>query len=122
MPPDNPWQDTSLDRPYERAKNPSIDPEDGETQSSQCCLGSLMAAPASSLATGSPDSAGSPVSRTGDLPYRFVPIRTLVLCRQAGSSAPSTPEPSRQQGQTQSLRYVLSMGRIDKGFCKEVWK
>ncbi|KAF4800048.1 hypothetical protein TURU_048510 [Turdus rufiventris] len=103
MPPANPWQDTSLDRPYERAKNLSIDPEDGETQSSQCCLGSLMAAPASSLATGSPDSAGSPVSRTGDLPYRFVPIRTLVLCRQAGSSAPSTPEPSRQQGQTQSL-------------------
>ncbi|NXQ46137.1 INAVA protein, partial [Catharus fuscescens] len=104
MPPANPCQETSLDRPYERAKNPSIDPDDAETQSSQCCLGSLMAAPASSLAPGSPDSAGSPVSRTGDLPYRFVPIRTLVLRRQAGSSAPSTPEPSGQQGQTQSLR------------------
>ncbi|NWX54881.1 INAVA protein, partial [Promerops cafer] len=104
MPPTSPWQETSLDRPYERAKNPSINPEDGETQSSQCCLGSLMAAPASSLAPSSPDSAGSPVSRTGDPPYRFVPIRTLVLCRQAGSSAPSTPEPSGRQGQTQSLR------------------
>ncbi|XP_005059350.1 PREDICTED: uncharacterized protein C1orf106 homolog isoform X2 [Ficedula albicollis] len=104
MPPTNPWQETSLERPYERAKNPSIDPTDGETQSSQCCLGSLMAAPASSLAPGSPGSAGSPVSRTGDLPYRFVPIRTLVLCQQAGSSAPSTPEPSGQQGQTLSLR------------------
>ncbi|KAI1230846.1 hypothetical protein IHE44_0008278, partial [Lamprotornis superbus] len=102
--PANPWQETSLDRPHERAKNPSIDPEDGETQSSQCCLGSLMAAPASSLAPSSPESAGSPVSRTGDLPYRFVPIRTLVLCRQASSGAPSTPEPSGQQGQTQPLR------------------
>ncbi|XP_066421357.1 innate immunity activator protein [Molothrus aeneus] len=99
------WQETSLDRPYERTKNPSIDPEDGETQSSQCCLGSLMAAPASSLAPSSPDPAGPPKSRTGDPPYRFVPIRTLVLCRQAGSSAPSTPEPSGRQGrQTQSLR------------------
>ncbi|NXS05816.1 INAVA protein, partial [Oxylabes madagascariensis] len=104
MPPLNPWQETSVDRPYERAKNPSIDPEDGENQSSQCCLGSLMAAPASSLAPSSPDSAGFPVSRTGDLPYRFVPIRTLVLCRQEGSSAPSTPEPSGRHGQTQSLR------------------
>ncbi|XP_064255429.1 innate immunity activator protein [Passer domesticus] len=104
MPPPIPWQETSLDKPYERAKNPSIDLEDGETQSSQCCLGSLMAAPASSLAPSSPDSAGSPVSRTGDPSYRFVPIRTLVLCRQAGSSAPSTPEPSGRLGQTQSLR------------------
>ncbi|NXR29805.1 INAVA protein, partial [Cinclus mexicanus] len=103
MSPTNPWQETSLNRPYERAKNPSIDPEDGETQSSQCCLESLMAAPASSLAPGSPDSAGSPVSRAGDLPYKFIPIQALVLCRQAGSSAPSTPEPSGQQGQTQSL-------------------
>ncbi|NXW78306.1 INAVA protein, partial [Hirundo rustica] len=104
MPAPNPWQKTSLDRPYERAKNPIIDPEDGENQSSQCCLGSLMASPASSLGPSSPDSAGSPVSRTGDPPYRFVPMRTLVLCRQAGSSAPSTPEPSGRQGQTQSLR------------------
>ncbi|XP_038018348.1 innate immunity activator protein isoform X2 [Motacilla alba alba] len=99
MPPTIPWQETSLDRPYERAKNPSIDPEDGETQTSQCYLGSLMAAPASS-----PDSSGSPVCRTGDPPYRFVPIRTLVLCRQAGSSASSAPQPSGRQEQTQSLR------------------
>ncbi|NWI35697.1 INAVA protein, partial [Picathartes gymnocephalus] len=104
MPPGNPWQETSLDGPYERAKNPSIDPEDGETQSSQCCLGSLMAVPASSVAPGSPDPTGSSVSRTGDPAYQFVPIRTLVLCRQVGSSAPSTPEPSGRQGQTQSRR------------------
>lgn len=122
MLPPIPWQETSLDRPYERAKNRSIDPKDGETQSSQCCLGSLMAAPASSLARSSPDSAGSPVSRTGDPPYQFIPIRTLVLCHKAGSSAPSTPEPSGRQGQTQSLRYVLSMGRIDKGFCRGGWR
>ncbi|XP_023797952.1 innate immunity activator protein isoform X1 [Cyanistes caeruleus] len=104
MPPLNPWQEASLDRPYERAKNPSINPEDGETQRSQCRLGSQMAAPASSLAPSSPDSAGSSVSRTGGPPYQFVPIRTLVLCQQAGSSAPSTPEPLGRQGQTQSLR------------------
>ncbi|XP_030821645.1 innate immunity activator protein isoform X1 [Camarhynchus parvulus] len=104
VPPHIPCQETSLDRSYERTKNPSVDPEDGETQSSQCCLGSLMAAPASSLAPSSPDSASPPVSRTGDPPYRFIPIRTLVLCQQAGSSAPSTPEPSGRQGQTQSLR------------------
>lgn len=115
MPPPNPWQKTSLDRPYEMAKNSSLDPEDGENQSSQCCRGSLMAASASSLAPSSPDPTGSPVSRTGDPPYQFVPIRTLVLCRQAGSSAPSTPGPSGRQGRTQSLRYVLSMGWIDKG-------
>ncbi|XP_064589146.1 innate immunity activator protein isoform X1 [Zonotrichia leucophrys gambelii] len=99
-----PRQKTSLDRPYKRTKNPSIDPEDGETQSSQCCLGSLMTDPASSLAPSSPNSASPSVSRTGDPSYRFVPIRTVVLCRQAGSSAPSTPEPSGRQGQTQSLR------------------
>ncbi|NWZ41212.1 INAVA protein, partial [Brachypodius atriceps] len=104
MRPPNPWQKTRLDRPYEMAKNPSIDPEDGENQSSQCCIGSLMAAPANSLAPSSPDSTGSRVSRTGDPPYEFVPIRTLVLCRQAGSSAPSTPGPSGRQGRTQSLR------------------
>ncbi|XP_058711980.1 innate immunity activator protein isoform X2 [Poecile atricapillus] len=104
MPPLNHWQEASLDRPYERAKNPSINPEDGETQRSQCRLGSLMAAPASSLAPSSPGSAGSSVSRTGGPPYQFVPIRTLVLCQQAGSSAPSTPEPLGRQGQTQSLR------------------
>ncbi|NWW61845.1 INAVA protein, partial [Ifrita kowaldi] len=99
-----PWQETSLDRPCERAKNPSVDPEDGETQSSQCYLGSLMAAPASSLAPSSRDPTGSPVSRTGDPPYRFIPTRTLVLCRQVGSSAPGTPEPSGRRAQTQSLR------------------
>ncbi|NWV45283.1 INAVA protein, partial [Daphoenositta chrysoptera] len=104
MAPTTPWQETSLDRPYERAKNPGIDPEDGETQSSQCYHGSLMAAPTSSLAPGSPDPAGSSVSRTGDPPYRFIPIRTLVLRRQAGSSAPSTSEPLGWRGQTQSLR------------------
>uniref|UniRef100_A0A663ELW9 Innate immunity activator n=1 Tax=Aquila chrysaetos chrysaetos TaxID=223781 RepID=A0A663ELW9_AQUCH len=69
--PPSPWRDTSLDRPYEKAKKPA--------------------------------------PRAGDVPpYRFVPIRTLVLCRQAGSSAPSTPEPSGRRGQSQSLRYVLS--------------
>ncbi|NWV76604.1 INAVA protein, partial [Dasyornis broadbenti] len=102
--PPNPWRETSLDRPYERTKNPGVDPEDGETRSSQYYLGSLISAPASPLASASPDPTGSPGSRMGDPPYRFIPIRPLVLCRQAGSSAPSTPEPSGRWGQTQSLR------------------
>ncbi|NXA16657.1 INAVA protein, partial [Sapayoa aenigma] len=96
--PPSPWRETSLDRPYERIRNPGVHPGDGETRSSRCFLGSPPAAP------GSPDPAASPVSRTGDPPYRFIPIRTVVLCRQAGSSAPSTPEPPGRRGQTQSLR------------------
>ncbi|NXT51295.1 INAVA protein, partial [Pluvianellus socialis] len=95
----SPWCDTSLDRAHETAANPSADPGDVEIRGSRCYPGSLLATP------GSPDRAASPVPRVGDVPpYRFVPIRTLVLCRQAGSSAPSTPEPSGRRGQSQSLR------------------
>ncbi|NWX43101.1 INAVA protein, partial [Steatornis caripensis] len=100
--PPNPWHETSLDRPYEKAKKPGVDPGDGETRGSRCYPGSPLATPATA---GSPDPAASPVPRVGDVPpYRFVPIRTLVLCRQGGSSAPSTPEPSSRRGQSQSLR------------------
>ncbi|NXI34709.1 INAVA protein, partial [Galbula dea] len=100
--PSSPWRETSLDRPYEKAKKPSADPGDGESRSSRCYPRSPPAAPP---APGSPDPAASLVPRGGDVPpYRFVPIRTLVLCRQAGSSAPSTPEPSGRRGQSQSLR------------------
>ncbi|NWW93264.1 INAVA protein, partial [Rhynochetos jubatus] len=104
-PPPSSWRETSLDRPYEKAKKPSVDPEDGENQGSRCYPGTPLAAPATPSAPGSPDPAASPVPRAGDVPpYRFVPIRTLVLCRQAGSSAPSTPEPSGRRAQSQSLR------------------
>ncbi|NXT91445.1 INAVA protein, partial [Anhinga rufa] len=100
--PPSPWRETSLDRPYEKAKKPSIDAGDGETRGSRCYPGALPAAPSS---PGSPDPSASLVPRAGDVPpYRFVPVRTLVLCRQAGSSAPSTPEPSGRRGQSQSLR------------------
>ncbi|XP_009474396.1 PREDICTED: uncharacterized protein C1orf106 homolog [Nipponia nippon] len=103
--PPSPWRETSLDRPYEKAKKPGIDPRDEETQGSRCYPGSPPATSAAPSAPGSPDPAASPAPRTGDVPpYRFVPIRTLVLCRQAGSSAPSTPEPSGRRGQSQSLR------------------
>ncbi|XP_054659900.1 innate immunity activator protein isoform X1 [Grus americana] len=102
LPPPSPWQETGLDRPYEKAKKASVDPGDGETWGSRCFPGSPPAAPS---APGSPNPAASPVPRMGDVPpYRFVPVRTLVLCRQAGSSAPSTPEPSGRRGQSQSLR------------------
>ncbi|NXJ86959.1 INAVA protein, partial [Trogon melanurus] len=101
-PPASSWQETSLDGPYKKAKKPGISPGDGQTRGSRCYAGSLLAAPS---APSSPDPAASPVSRVGDVPpYRFVPVRTLVLCRQAGSSAPSTPEPSGRRGQSQSLR------------------
>ncbi|KAK4809158.1 hypothetical protein QYF61_006416 [Mycteria americana] len=103
--PPSPWRETSLDRPYEKAKKPGVDPRDGETRGSRCYPGSPPATPAAPSAPGSPDPAASPAPRAGDVPpYRFVPIRTLVLCRQAGSSAPSTPEPSGRRGQSQSLR------------------
>ncbi|XP_069628065.1 innate immunity activator protein isoform X1 [Haliaeetus albicilla] len=103
--PPSPWRDTSLDRPYEKAKKPGVEPGDGETRGSRCYPGSPPAVPTAPSAPSSPDPAASPAPRAGDVPpYRFVPIRTLVLCRQAGSSAPSTPEPSGRRGQSQSLR------------------
>jgi len=103
--PPNPWRETSLDRPYEKAKKPGVDPQDGETRGSRCYPGSPLAITATPLAPSSPDPAALPAPRSGDVPpYRFVPIRTLVLCRQAGSSAPSTPEPSGRRGHSQSLR------------------
>ncbi|NXF96929.1 INAVA protein, partial [Eubucco bourcierii] len=105
----SPWRETSLDRPYERARKPGADLGDGDPRGSHCYPGSPVAA---SSAPGSPDPAASLMPRVGDVPpYRFVPIRTLVLCRQAGSSAPSTPEPSCRRGQSQSLRCVMCMGR-----------
>ncbi|NXX86771.1 INAVA protein, partial [Urocolius indicus] len=99
--PPSPWQETSLDRPYEKAKPAGVDPGDGETQSSRCYPGSPPAPPVTPSAPRSP-----PASRGGgDVPpYRFVPVRTLVLCRQAGTSAPSTPELVGRRGQSQSLR------------------
>ncbi|PKK23029.1 uncharacterized protein C1orf106 [Columba livia] len=79
--PPSPWQETSLDRPYEKGNKPSVDPGDGETWGSRCYPRSPPVTPA---APGSPSRAASPAPRVGDVPpYRFVPIRTLVLCRQA---------------------------------------
>ncbi|NXN68351.1 INAVA protein, partial [Himantopus himantopus] len=101
--PPSPWRETGHDRPYDMGAKPAVDPGDGETRGSRCYPGAPPAAP------GSPDPAASLVPRVGDVPpYRFVPIRTLVLCRQAGSSAPSTPEPSGRRGQSQSLRVEAS--------------
>lgn len=100
--PAGPWRETSLDGPYEKAKKAGDDPGDSETWGARCCPTSP---PAVATAPGSPDLAASLAPRTADVPpYRFVPIRTLVLCRQVGSSAPSTPEPPSRRGQSQSLR------------------
>ncbi|XP_066839143.1 LOW QUALITY PROTEIN: innate immunity activator protein [Anser cygnoides] len=96
--PAGPWRETSLDGPYEKAKKAGDDPGDSETWGARCCPTSP---PAVTTAPGSPDLAASLAPRTADVPpYRFVPIRTLVLCRQVGSSAPSTPEPPSRRGQS----------------------
>ncbi|XP_061219171.1 innate immunity activator protein isoform X2 [Neopsephotus bourkii] len=86
------------DRAHEKAKAPSVDAGDGGTRSSRCY-------PGSPPVPSSPDPVSPAAGRPGDVPpYRYVPIRTLVLCRQAGSSAPSSPEPVGRRGQSQSLR------------------
>ncbi|KAM8988149.1 innate immunity activator protein isoform 2-T2 [Ara ararauna] len=96
--PPSPWGDAEPDRAHEKAKAPGVNAGDGGARSSRCY-------PGSPPAPGSPDPVSSPVARPRDVPpYRFVPIRTLVLCRQAGSSAPGSPEPVGRRGQSQSLR------------------
>ncbi|XP_051664696.1 innate immunity activator protein isoform X3 [Manacus candei] len=98
----SPWQETSLDRPYERGRNPGINTGNGETRSSRCYLGSPLGSPL--VTPSSPDPAAPPAARPGDPPYRFVPMRTLVLCQQGGSSAPGTPETLARRGQSQAWR------------------
>ncbi|XP_031413408.1 innate immunity activator protein [Meleagris gallopavo] len=94
--PPGPWRETSLDGPYGKAKNISAEPGDGETRASRCCPTSPPAVTSVPI---------SPDCRAGDVaPYRFIPVRSVVLCRQMGSSAPSTPEPAIRRGQCQSLR------------------
>uniref|UniRef100_A0A8B9IT80 Innate immunity activator n=1 Tax=Amazona collaria TaxID=241587 RepID=A0A8B9IT80_9PSIT len=96
--PPSPWGDTGPDRAHEKARAPGVHAGGGGTRSSRCY-------PGSPPAPSSPDPVSSPVARSRDVPpYRFVPIRTLVLCRQAGSSAPGSPEPVGRRGQSQSLR------------------
>lgn len=95
--PPGPWRETSLDGPYGKAKSISAEPGDGETRVSRCCPTSPPAVTSVPI---------SPDCRAGDVaPYRFIPVRSVVLCRQMGSSAPSTPEPAIRRGQCQSLRY-----------------
>ena len=95
--PPGPWRETSLDGPYGKAKNISAEPGDGETRGPRCCPTSPPAVAAVPV---------SPERRAGDVaPYRFIPVRSVVLCLQMGSSAPSTPEPAIRRGQCQSLRY-----------------
>ncbi|XP_042688510.1 innate immunity activator protein isoform X3 [Centrocercus urophasianus] len=94
--PPGPWRETSLDGPYGKAKSISAEPGDGETRASRCCPTSPPAVTSVPI---------SPDCRAGDVaPYRFIPVRSVVLCRQMGSSAPSTPEPAIRRGQCQSLR------------------
>ncbi|XP_010191914.1 PREDICTED: uncharacterized protein C1orf106 homolog, partial [Mesitornis unicolor] len=82
-PPTGPWRETSLDGPYEKAKNPGGDPRDEDTRGSQCYPGSPLI---------TPDPSASP--RVGDVPpYRFVPVRTLVLCSVSHATSPGSSSP-----------------------------
>ncbi|NXJ05966.1 INAVA protein, partial [Odontophorus gujanensis] len=94
--PPGPWRETSLDGPHGKAKNTGAEQGNGETRGSRCCPTSPPAVTAIPI---------SPDRRAGDVaPYRFIPVRSVVLSRQVGSSAPSTPEPAMRRGQCQSLR------------------
>ncbi|XP_038236239.1 innate immunity activator protein isoform X2 [Dermochelys coriacea] len=95
----SPWKETSLDRLYEKPKKHVAEP---------CSLpspaGTPMPAPARSPAA----------QRTPETPpYHFVPIRTLALWSQAGSSGPPTPEMQARRGQSQSMRVDVSRDRAE---------
>ncbi|XP_065603595.1 innate immunity activator protein isoform X2 [Cyrtonyx montezumae] len=94
--PPGPWRETSLDGPHGKAKNTGAEQGNGETRGSRCCPTSPPAVTAIPI---SPDRGAGDVA-----PYRFIPVRSVVLNRQVGSSAPSTPEPAIRRGQCQSLR------------------
>ncbi|CAM4685823.1 innate immunity activator protein isoform X2 [Caretta caretta] len=96
----SPWKETSLDRLYEKPKKHAAEP---------CSL------PSSAAGTPMPAPARSPAAqRTPEmLPYHFVPIRTLALWRQAGSSGPPTPEMQARRGQSQSMRLDVSRDRAE---------
>uniref|UniRef100_A0A8C3SYT8 Cytohesin Ubiquitin Protein Inducing domain-containing protein n=1 Tax=Chelydra serpentina TaxID=8475 RepID=A0A8C3SYT8_CHESE len=94
----SPWKETSLDRPYEKPRKHSAEP----------C--SLPSSPA-----GTPGPARSPAAQRAaeTPPYHFIPIRTLALWRQAGSSGPPTPEMQARRGQSQSMRVDVSRDRAE---------
>ncbi|XP_032649482.1 innate immunity activator protein [Chelonoidis abingdonii] len=96
----SPWKETSLDRPYEKPRKNSAE---------SCSL------PSSPAGTPVPAPARSPAAqRTADMPpYHFVPIQTLALWRQAGSSGPPTPEMQARRGQSQSMRVDVSRDRAE---------
>ncbi|XP_073176129.1 innate immunity activator protein isoform X2 [Lepidochelys kempii] len=96
----SPWKETSLDRLYEKPKKHAAEP---------CSLPSAAGTPM-------PAPARSPAAqRTPEMPpYHFVPIRTLALWRQAGSSGPPTPEMQARRGQSQSMRYCPATGSLSQ--------
>ncbi|XP_033925788.1 innate immunity activator protein isoform X2 [Melopsittacus undulatus] len=107
--PPSPWGDAGPNRAHEKPKAAGVDAGDGGTRSSRCY-------PGSPPAPGSPGPVSSPVGRPRDVPpYHLVPIRTLVLCRQAGSSAPGSPEPAGHRGQSQSMRLEGSRAPEPRG-------
>ncbi|XP_067387623.1 innate immunity activator protein [Emydura macquarii macquarii] len=96
----SPWKETSLDKPYEKPRKHSAEP---------CSV------PSSPDMTPVPAPARSPAARrTAEAPsYHFVPIRSVALWRQAGSSGPPTPEMQAKRGQSHSMRVDLSRDRAE---------
>ncbi|XP_039389184.1 innate immunity activator protein isoform X2 [Mauremys reevesii] len=95
----SPWKETSLDRPYEKPRKHSAE---------SCSLPSPAGTPV-------PVPARSPAAQriAETPPYHFVPIQTLALWRQAGSSGPPTPEMQARRGQSQSMRVDVSRDRAE---------
>ncbi|XP_053100821.1 innate immunity activator protein isoform X2 [Hemicordylus capensis] len=88
----SPWKETSLDKPYEKPKK--------SVEHSSVPSPSLMPQPAPSP---------SAERKVETATYHFVPTRKLDVRRQAGSSAPPTPEfLGRRRGPSQLVRVCSS--------------
>ncbi|XP_060087556.1 innate immunity activator protein isoform X2 [Heteronotia binoei] len=87
----SPWKETSLDKPYEKTKKSS--------EPSSISSPGLILQPAPS----------STAQRIAEPPLcHFVPARKIEARRQAGSSAPPTPEFLGRRGQSQAIRMCSS--------------
>ncbi|XP_075766352.1 innate immunity activator protein isoform X2 [Pelodiscus sinensis] len=86
----SPWMETSLVRP-----------ETPKKHSAERCHMPSPAMPARAQRTAETS------------PYRFIPIETLTLWRQAGSSGPQIPERPARRRQSQSVRVDVSRDQVE---------
>nr|XP_028589758.1 innate immunity activator protein isoform X1 [Podarcis muralis]XP_028589759.1 innate immunity activator protein isoform X1 [Podarcis muralis] len=88
----SPWKETSLDKPYEKPKK-STEPS---------------SVPSSPGLLPQPSPSRTPQTSAEASPCHFVPPRKLEVRKQAGSSAPQTPEFLGRRGQPQLMRVCSS--------------